>query len=183
MLGENKNEISPIRPDPYGERFLNYISRVTKSREEAASEVVPNAQSRTNSYRLSGLDRTSILQREKEEMRRSTGRVDGQDETDPRTLSTVRSPSVERGGHILPVVEELGEASSTGGRSGWSREQDDRPVTPAKDTICDRPPTPAKDVSPQMNGNGVKKSISRNSLDKDLPPLPQVSSPGRMDNW
>jgi hypothetical protein len=41
-----------------------------------------------------------------------------------RTLGTVRSPSAERShgqaGSTLPVVEEAGEAGSTGGRSGGS---------------------------------------------------------------
>ena len=77
-------------------------------------------------------------------------------------------------GQILPIVEEIGEASSTGGRSGRSGRSldvDQRPSTPAKDN--GRPLTPAKDRSPHVNGNELRKTISRNSLDKDLPPLPR----------
>jgi 1-phosphatidylinositol-4-phosphate 5-kinase len=70
-------------------------------------------------------------------------------------------------GQTLPVVEELGEASSTGGRSGRSRE---RPLTPAKDD--ERPVTPAKDYSPNGMMRTVKGKVSRSSLDKELPPLP-----------
>jgi 1-phosphatidylinositol-4-phosphate 5-kinase len=108
------------------------------------------------------------------------------DRPDPRMISTVRSPSVERSGGLqgqtLPVVEEMGEASSTGGRSARSREREDgeqRPLTPAKDNIDERPLTPAKDYNP--NGNGAfRRPLSRSSLDKDLPPLPKVSSPTEM---
>lgn len=79
-------------------------------------------------------------------------------------------------GQTLPVVEELGEASSTGGRSGRSRE---RPLTPAKDD--ERPLTPAKDYSPSENGRTIKGRVSRSSLDKELPPLPRVVSPEAID--
>jgi hypothetical protein len=48
----------------------------------------------------------------------------GTDEPPDRTLGTIRSPSAEmtRGalGATLPIVEEVGEAGSTGGRSGGS---------------------------------------------------------------
>lgn len=111
----------------------------------------------------------------------------GEDELsrpDPRTISTIRSPSAERSGGLqgqtLPVVDELGEASSTGGRSGHSRERDDterRPLTPAKDNLDGRPLTPAKDYSPNGNGHSSKRPLSRSSLDKELPPLPKVASP------
>jgi 1-phosphatidylinositol-4-phosphate 5-kinase len=91
----------------------------------------------------------------------------GRHETvEPRTVSTIRSPSAERTnglqGQILPVVEEMGEASSTGGRSANDDER--------------RPATPAKDYAPSLNGSvrsgGLRKMISRSSLEKDLPPLP-----------
>lgn len=102
---------------------------------------------------------------------------------EPRVLTTTRSPSADRSGGMqgqtLPVVEELGEASSTGGRSGRSRDQEDRPFTPAKND--ERPETPAKDYSPNLNGRSIKARLSRQSLDKDLPPLPTVSTPLEMD--
>jgi 1-phosphatidylinositol-4-phosphate 5-kinase len=112
------------------------------------------------------------------------------DRPDPRLISTIRSPSAERSGGLqgqtLPVVEEMGEASSTGGRSGRSRERDEtldgdyRPLTPAKDNADGRPVTPAKDYSPSING-AMRQPISRSSLDKELPPLPKVASPGEMN--
>jgi 1-phosphatidylinositol-4-phosphate 5-kinase len=121
------------------------------------------------------------------------GERKGEDEAnrpDPRLISTIRSPSAERSGGLqgqtLPVVEEIGEASSTGGRSGRSRERDEiiegenRPLTPAKDYANGRPLTPAKDYSPSSNGV-VRRPVSRSSLDKELPPLPRVVSPREMN--
>ena len=88
------------------------------------------------------------------------------------------------------MVEEMGEASSTGGRSGISRERDEndesregdrRPLTPAKDNLDGRPVTPAKDYSPNTHPS-LRQPISRSSLDKELPPLPQVASPAQMND-
>ena len=113
----------------------------------------------------------TILQRNENDAIKSERRGDGEDEAEPRIISTVRSPSAERTGGMqgqtLPVVEELGEASSTGGRSARSRE---RPLTPAEDE--ERPVTPAKDYSPNGMPKTVKGRVSRSSLDKELPPLP-----------
>lgn len=116
------------------------------------------------------------------------------DRPDPRLISTIRSPSAERSGGLqgqtLPVVEEMGEASSTGGRSGRSREREEndknidgdrRPLTPAKDSNDGRPVTPAKDYSPNAHSS-IRRPISRSSLDKELPPLPKVASPAQMND-
>lgn len=131
----------------------------------------------------------ATIQRNENEAMKSERNGEADDEVESRQLTTVRSPSAERSGglqgQILPVVEELGEASSTGGRSARSREADDRPLTPAKDGDLpgDRPVTPMKD-SPS-NGNGhlrLRKTLSRQSLDKDLPPLPGSGSAGVKDS-
>lgn len=127
----------------------------------------------------------SVIQRNENDA--MNGEKSGEHESDrpePRMISTVRSPSAERSnglqGQVLPVVEEMGEASSTGGRSAASRERghhddEDRPPTPAKD----RPLTPPKDyVSDRQS---LRRPVSRASLHKELPPLPKVSSPVKMD--
>jgi 1-phosphatidylinositol-4-phosphate 5-kinase len=130
------------------------------------------------------LTNNTVIQRNEADAMKSQERHEkgGKEEADSRMLTTVRSPSADRDGRqgqTLPVVEELGEASSTGGRSGRSRERDERPITPAKD---ERPLTPAKN-SPKLSANGSPggKTISRSSLDKELPPLPQVQSPGELN--
>lgn len=112
------------------------------------------------------------------------------DRPEPRILSTVRSPSAERAGGMqgqtLPIVEEVGEASSTGGRSARSVEDDsgERPRTPAKDGNGEiRPLTPPKDYFAEGHLSGtpenhreIRRTISRSSLEKALPPLPMTSS-------
>lgn len=104
-----------------------------------------------------------------------------QEEPEPRVLTTVRSPSTDRAGNptgqTLPVVEELGESSSLGDKSGRSRERDDQSVAPTNDTEERRPVTPMKDSTP--NKSGIRM-VARSSLDKELPPIPQVESPQQM---
>jgi 1-phosphatidylinositol-4-phosphate 5-kinase len=126
----------------------------------------------------------SVIQRNENDA--MNGERSGEHESDrpePRMISTVRSPSAERSnglqGQVLPVVEEMGEASSTGGRSAASREQaqkedEDRPPTPAKD----RPLTPPKDYA--SDRHSLRRPVSRASLQKELPPLPKVSTSVQM---
>ena len=125
----------------------------------------------------------ATLQRNENEALKSERRGENEEAAEPRVLTTARSPSAERTGGMqgqtLPVVEELGEACSTGGRSGRSRECEERPLTPAKDD--ERPLTPPKDHSPSVNGNMIRGRVSRSSLEKELPPLPPVASPGETD--
>jgi 1-phosphatidylinositol-4-phosphate 5-kinase len=104
-----------------------------------------------------------------------------QEDPEPRVLTTVRSPSTDRTGNpqgqTLPVVEELGESSSLGGKSGRSRERDDQSMAPGNDVEEARPVTPMKDFSSNKSG---LRMVARSSLDKELPPLPQVESPREM---
>ncbi|WYZ43232.1 hypothetical protein EsH8_VI_000931 [Colletotrichum jinshuiense] len=116
------------------------------------------------------------------------------------TKTAERRESGGQGAPILPVVEEAAEASSLGGRS---RDGDDyRPATPAKTGMEGRfaglrdyaPPTPPKGhhLKPESqdsgygalpNGNGstlsredslrLNSRLSKESLNKDLPPLPK----------
>jgi 1-phosphatidylinositol-4-phosphate 5-kinase len=144
--------------------------------------------------RGSGASNATVQRNENDVLKSEKRGEHESDRPDPRLISTVRSPSAERSGGLqgqtLPVVEEMGEASSTGGRSGRSRDRDEndenrdgdrRPLTPAKDNIDDRPVTPAKDYSPNAHSS-LRQPISRSSLDKELPPLPKVASPAQMDD-
>ncbi|KAL3419714.1 phosphatidylinositol-4-phosphate 5-kinase its3 [Phlyctema vagabunda] len=208
-LSNDKKLISPINPDPYGTRFLEFIEGITKNPEEAAREAELNPVNPTSglegvhpnnsleySRKRSGsqtqpMHRTnttnSTIQRNETEALKTEAK-DGQsvetERPDPRMITTVRSPSAERTGGMqgqtLPIVEEAGEASSTGGRSERSGEY--RPLTPSKEyngaEYSSRPRTPAKDYPPRRSResgrmlDGAKQSISRSSLEKDLPPLP-----------
>ncbi|TVY37644.1 Phosphatidylinositol 4-phosphate 5-kinase [Lachnellula subtilissima] len=221
-LSHDKRLISPVRPEPYGDRFIEFIEGITKSPEEVAREASQLSVPHTNSNPISNRNTSSLdstrrsgnhhmhrtspnnptIQRNSNDALK--GEKHGEDEADrpdPRTIGIVRSPSAERTngmqGQTLPVVEELGEASSTGGRSAHSQDRDSngdirpmtpakltadgRPMTPAKLTADGRPVTPAKDYSPIGNGYGLRKQVSRQSLDKVLPPLPTTASPTPMN--
>lgn len=221
-MNYDKKLISPIRPEAYGERFIEFIEGITKSAEEAAREAenapqpsIPHTNSNPISNRnTSSLDSgrkrsdsqhihrgstsNSVIQRNENDALRSEKGRDG-DRPEPRTLSAARSPSAERSGgmqgQILPIVEEMGEASSTGGRSGRSGrsalsvddngDRERRPRTPAKDRLIDgeryneRPMTPPKDYNPN-NPPTTIRMLDRSSLDKELPPIPTVASPADM---
>ena len=143
-------QISPIPPEAYGDRFVNFITAITATEEEArrsqAARQSENgvgpfdmqAKQRHHSVSLDGALRSS---RESGERGRSpavertmekaykqadkTTRPGAHEAAPPvKTVSAVRSPSADRGGGnlgtILPVVEEAGEAASTGAGSGHS---------------------------------------------------------------
>ncbi|KAI9799206.1 MAG: hypothetical protein M1825_004849 [Sarcosagium campestre] len=123
-LSNPKSQISPVRPQAYGERFISFITGITKPKEEA--ERVSSARARTPSLSFDAQGRSPVglpsrsstekVMEKAERQARKTER-DGANETQApdRTIGTVRSPSVDR--TTLPVVEEAGEHGSTSGRS------------------------------------------------------------------
>ena len=190
-LSNDKKLLSPINPEPYGERFMKFIEGITKSPEEAtrektaaeleqqqadtlAADSAHNHNSSTGRRRSSSLGATlgtynrsntvnSTLQRNEHEAAKKGEKDVERERPDPRTLGAVRSPSADRSGgmqgQILPVVEEMGEASSNGGerslrsvRSFQSQRNDGRPRTPAKDYV-DRGRLSVESA----NGNGERR--------------------------
>ena len=147
-LSNPKSQISPVPPDEYGDRFINFITGITMTEEEAerkkASEpehtyqsldriasAVDGQTTSLDAARMSThsdrLPRTSVDQTVEKAQRQAekSERNGANEEAVPdRTLGTRRSPSAElshgQAGSTLPVVEEAGEAGSTGGRSGGS---------------------------------------------------------------
>lgn len=213
-LSNEVKQISPIAPEGYGDRFIKFITGITKTREEAereeaeaaAQDAEESAISPTTGRKRSGsqhLHRTAtdntVIQRAEAQAAISEEQGAHEDDRPERTLVSVRSPSTERGvqGTILPIVEEAGEASSTGGKSG--HEVEDRPPTPAKDYTNKnvknvqaterRPPTPPKDVihrlapADSMSVKSVRSVKSAGSLnswkDKALPIPPNEGKVGK----
>ncbi|KAI3325533.1 hypothetical protein HD806DRAFT_490606 [Xylariaceae sp. AK1471] len=101
-----------------------------------------------------------------------------------RKITTSVAPSTGRANShtVLPVVEESAEAASLGGRSRGESSIDSRPFTPSprerQDGFTDLgphgiggrgPPTPPKTSYMEP----AKARVSREDLDKALPPLPQ----------
>lgn len=125
-LSNPKSQISAIPPEPYGERFIRFITGTTKTQEEAERERLSGDPGLSlETQRLSGhLSRSStdrVMEKAEKQARKSEKDGAGESERPDRTLSAVRSPSADRSngvtGATLPVVEEAGEAGSTSGRS------------------------------------------------------------------
>jgi 1-phosphatidylinositol-4-phosphate 5-kinase len=81
----------------------------------------------------------------------------------------------------LPIVDEVGESSSTGGRSAQEAEERGNEYEADRE---DRPPTPPKDKGLVQEKTSKKPVSIRNSSfdsNKALPPIPTVASPEPMD--
>lgn len=197
-----ESQISPIPPERYGDRFVRFISGITKSQELAEVEKVEKeaeAEASSDEQRRHQLVRSpteKVMDKAEKQTERSSRELAREGEAPNRQLSTARSPSAERGeqgGFTLPVVEEAVESGSTGGRSE-NNITPSPPLQPEEDKLMDRggqkpPPTPPKDNvghstdSPSFikpaNGEGPptppsekEKRRTRLDVDKELPPPP-----------
>ncbi|KAI1916111.1 Phosphatidylinositol-4-phosphate 5-kinase [Ophidiomyces ophidiicola] len=194
--------ISAIPPVAYGDRFINFISMVTKSKEEAERELLEqkrahqqaaaeNVDEEQTASRSPGEIAMEMAEKEAE---KSSKTLTERPEPGERVLTTVRASDTDMAGPSsqsthLPIVEEAGEASSTGGRSGKSginhqEEANGVETNGVSDTRRsafrtdlaspgpppDRPaPPPKVDGSPQRRNGSPMKMASR---DKELPPPP-----------
>lgn len=132
-LSNDKALISPIPPKDYGDRFIKFITGITMTREEAERELQRNDQvdgsvhTRTSSHYLSRGSAERTMDKAERQARKSEQGGVSEANVPDKFKSTVRSPSAERtnglAGATLPVVEEVGESGSTGGRSGRSRDE------------------------------------------------------------
>lgn len=147
-LSSPKSQISPVPPDEYGERFINFITGITMTEEEAerrkTSEAGRQPQSREHPVsagddpstsleitgRSSHSDRCSrspadkTVSKAQKQAEKSERRGANEQAVPDYTLRTIRSPSAERShgqaGSTLPVIEEAGKAGSTSDKSGAS---------------------------------------------------------------
>lgn len=172
---------------------------MTKTREEAekdaAGQLVAQspgivssdiARNRSDTHQTQRFNTDNpVIQKAKTEAIKTEKRGSSEDSVPDRTLTTVRSPSAERtndrGGMTLPIVDEVGESSSMGGRS--AQDADDRGGENGTDNEH-RPPAPPKDngLIPEPSPKKTV-SIQNGSLDsnKALPPIPTGASPEPMD--
>ncbi|KAF2470441.1 SAICAR synthase-like protein [Lindgomyces ingoldianus] len=181
-----ESQISAIPPERYGDRFVRFISGVTKTREAAEREKAEEAENAISDPRLSGVNMAhrdreatdAVIEKAEHQAQRSKERGASEEDVPNREMRAVRSPSAERGelGTTLPVVEEAFESSSTGGRSGRSTEASLQPPPPplkeydvrfldpqdqapsqSRDPSHHRPPpTPPKDLG-TGNSDGVNE--------------------------
>ncbi|KAJ5692152.1 hypothetical protein N7462_001575 [Penicillium macrosclerotiorum] len=149
-LSNDRTQISPIPPESYGDRFINFVKGITMSKEEAErrreskASVRPSNEKRRS--RSSSVERT--MQAAEKEAAKDVS------VTHPRTLATVWDPA-DAGGpgptSTLPIVDEAGEASSVGGHSSHSRHGNHL-------SDKDLPPPPV-DEGPQSSAKG--KQVDR----------------------
>ncbi|KAJ4300714.1 Phosphatidylinositol-4-phosphate 5-kinase [Kalmusia sp. IMI 367209] len=167
-LTNEESQISAIPPERYGDRFIKFISGVTKTREAAEREKAEESAHALNDPLLTGVNITrseresteKVLHKAHEQAELSRRHGGSEEDVPKREMRIVRSPSAERGelGTTLPVVEEAVESSSTGGRSARSTDdnlpstapplrEEDRGLRPrSRDQSHGRPPpTPPKD--------------------------------------
>jgi 1-phosphatidylinositol-4-phosphate 5-kinase len=124
-LSHNRAHISPIPPEAYGERFINFMEGITMSREEAERLQQVRAEGGTSQdmARASQAFRRSSVERTIEAAENEAAKSGP--EPRARTISTMWDPqdiTSPNGPSTLPIVEEAGEAgSTTSGRSPGSR--------------------------------------------------------------
>lgn len=205
-----ESQISPIPPERYGDRFVRFISGITKSIELALQEKANKVMSPLDLANPAGEGHTShSSDRERGELVRSpTEKVMAKAEKQAeksrddlnksegkapdRSMGTVRSPSLERsndGGFTLPILEEVGESSSTGrGSRGSVRSRESPMASPRRRstsrnrTSRDRAESPASSIRShrryrhsQMDGTrGEMMDLER---DKMLPSTPPRTPP------
>lgn len=193
-LSHDKMQLSPIAPGPYGDRFICFIRGITMSPEEAAREAekAQNGLRPSESARYpheNGIQRSSTdrVMAENEHKAHQTEKH-GKKELDvpDRTLRPVQAGGEgARPQMTLPIVEEAGENSSTGGRSGVSGNEADAdrpPPTPPKDAqdghlspfgrLSQPPRVPPKEREDSLKG---RQSFDSN---KALPMLPKKAENG-----
>ncbi|KAL1962735.1 hypothetical protein VTN77DRAFT_9189 [Rasamsonia byssochlamydoides] len=131
-LSHNRSQISPIPPDAYGERFINFMEGITMSKEEA--ERLERSRGQENASQ--DLSRTSQGFRPSDAERAVQAAQDEAAKTGPepraRTISTMWDPQdvhSPNGPSTLPIVEEAGEAASekSSGRNNSPPQQSTSP--------------------------------------------------------
>jgi 1-phosphatidylinositol-4-phosphate 5-kinase len=157
-LSNVESQLSPIPPDRYGDRFVRFISGITKTPEAAekdqAERSMENDGTTGQHPKLVRSPTDKVMDRAERQADRSSHDLMISDNEAPnRALSTARSPSAERGdpgGFTLPVVEEAAESQSTGGRSENPSPSPPTLQSRGRSEEIDRerqrpPPTPPKD--------------------------------------
>ena len=120
-MSSDKTQISPIPPRPYGERFVKFITGLTKTREEAERSEMQDLRYSEASGGISRQSTDKILEKAEKQARKSfdkSGAAASSEALRDRTLTTTQSPSsaeangTATGNATLPIVEEDAEGTS-----------------------------------------------------------------------
>ncbi|KAL9000808.1 MAG: hypothetical protein Q9169_000562 [Polycauliona sp. 2 TL-2023] len=165
-MSNNKSQISPVPPQDYGDRFVKFITGLTKTKEQAERESRSTDQmdgsvhtDRQPSFSLARNSTDKVVQKAEKQARKSEQQGTSEDKTRDRTLTAEKNA-----GATLPVVEEDGEA---GGR------EDDS--TPRKQSQPDAIISD-NEVAPMSSSDtqSVSTTMERPSGHKHLPSLPFI---------
>jgi len=188
-IRSQESQISAVPPDRYGNRFVRFITGITKTREAAETELATGerVQDSMEDSRLSGglqhrKKIEEVMEKAEKQAERTVKHGANESNVPDRSLTTERSQSTDRndpGGFTLPVVEEAAENQSTGGRSGRSRDTSSSPhLRPGDQDLQSSglkpPPTPPKDY----DGLQLHTPDRRSSPGGHKPPTPPRYSKG-----
>lgn len=205
-LSNVESQISPIPPERYGDRFVRFISGITKSIELALQEKADKVMAPLELDQHAGEGHISdsydgergelirsptdkVMAKAEKQAEKSRDDLSKSEESAPdRSLSTVRSPSPGRqdnAGFTLPVLEEVGESSSTGHGSRSSERSRQTPTSSPKRRSRsrsrgrDRAESPASSVRSHRRYrhsqmDGTRDEMTDLERDKMLPTLPST---------
>ena len=185
-MSNDKTQISPIPPESYGERFVKFITGLTKTREEAEREGHSSDQTdgsihtnRQNSLHLSRNSTEKVIDKAEKQVQKTKKHGTLEDNHRDRTLSALRSPSAERtggtAGATLPVVQEDGEGGSR--EDSVVREKEDYQLSEMSDLSPSPPQGPNADSIPTLPVSMESRlSNQQNKPPPSLPQIPHLSS-------
>ena len=188
-MSHDKTQISPIPPRPYGERFLEFMKGLTKTKEEIHRSEMQELRNSEASGSMLGpsTDGVNILEKADKQARKSQENKSSWEPLKDRILgSVVQSPTSESGGGggggnpggnaTLPVVEEDGEG-------GTSREdslrQDPKSTAPSPMPDADRHGSthredPAADTAMDLLPSTSESASEPDGTIADISQLPTV---------
>lgn len=158
-LANEEKLISAVPPERYGDRFIKFISGITKTRERAEAEkgqliephdrvahVIHNVEGTLDDPQLAGVNilkddnppgTDKVMQRAERQADKSRRHGTNEQEAPDRSISAARSPDPDRDMIILPVI---GEAAESGSGSANSR-------------------TPTANVTPQLSKESLRNNL------------------------
>lgn len=124
-MSNNKSQISPIPPVPYGDRFAKFITALTKTPEEVEREAqaaehlggIRTPSQRQPSWSVSRSSTDKVIEKAEKQAKLSEKDSLDEDSVKDRTITTTnvgRNPSIDKGANApatLPVVQEDSEIS------------------------------------------------------------------------
>ncbi|KAL8711067.1 MAG: hypothetical protein Q9220_004448 [cf. Caloplaca sp. 1 TL-2023] len=177
-MSHNKHQISPVPPEEYGDRFVKFITGLTKSKEQAERESrstdhmdysSDHGQQRQSSFTMSRTSTDRVVQKAEKQAQKSVEQYGAtEDSHRDRTLTstTDRASGVGGGGATLPVVEEDGETALSRDNSVARGETEGLDSQPAI-------PLPSSSGEPLSVADSTEASSTEGH--KHLPSLPRFS--------